>query len=175
MFAHRRIRETEIGSNVKKILYFFCLQSFSLIISKQVLWFFFQERTCGIDIPINFLCVSVVKCWKGSGKCYGIRESFFVRYAGIVFPVLIKEILFTVLLSFILVRLKLHCYQGLVCKNKCSSYLKIVLINIQLCSFLEKMTSWSVSAVMNSVGYALLDLNILKVCLMSVSCYLGPD
>lgn len=59
------------------------------------------------------------------------------------------------------------------CKNKCSSYLKIVLINVQLHSLLEKMISWSVSAVMNSVGYALLDLNYLEVCLISVSCYLG--
>lgn len=59
------------------------------------------------------------------------------------------------------------------CKNKCSSYLKIVLINVQLRSLLEKMISWSVSAVMNSVGYALLDLNYLEVCLISVSCYLG--
>lgn len=59
------------------------------------------------------------------------------------------------------------------CKNKCSSYLKIFLINVQLCSLLEKMISWSVSAVMNSVGYALLDLNYLEVCLISVPCYLG--
>lgn len=79
-----------------------------------------------------------------SGKCYRIRKPFFVKYRGIVFLVIIKEISFTVLLSFILIRYKLHCYLGLMCKSKCSSYLKIVLINVQLCSLHEKMTSWGV-------------------------------
>lgn len=35
-------------------------------------------------------------------------------------------------------------------KNKCSSSLKIVLINVQLRSLLEKVTNWSVSSVINS-------------------------
>lgn len=73
-----------------------------------------------------------------------------------------------------LVRLKLHFYGGRRgFKNNLSSYFKIVSIHVQLCGLLGKVTSWSVSPVMNSSGYGILGVNIFKMCLISLLCYLG--
>lgn len=158
-----RIGETEIGEQCEATFILFPLAEPWPYDFKASFTISFQEKTCGIDVWINFASMSVANAGMGqSGKCYGIRESFLVR----------KEMFFTALFYFGETKITLFLCGG---ENKCSSYLKIVLINILLCGLLEKVTVWNVSAVMYSAGYGILHLNYLKICLISLSCYLGPN